>query len=197
MKNSGLQLVLGMTVLAFGLTAVPAYALSLAPGGQIAIGVGTGPCGSDCIEIAVNPVLNPDVTDLILQYKSDVSGSSGVGADSGPRAADYTTTFSNSASDPQDALIDYIGTTAIDCLTKVCILEVKDGDHTPGRYFFNITGWDGTDNIVLTSFWPGSGAISHVSIHNGGSAASVPEPASLFLFGAGLAGLGIWRRKQA
>jgi hypothetical protein len=75
-------------------------------------------------------------------------------------------------------------------------LVVKDGNQDPSWYLFDISSWDGLEDIQLLNFWPAQGAISHISIFgNGGT--SVPEPASLALFGIGLFGLGLVARKKA
>ncbi|MBC8442308.1 MAG: PEP-CTERM sorting domain-containing protein [Deltaproteobacteria bacterium] len=81
-------------------------------------------------------------------------------------------------------------------------LLVKDGKNDPFWYLFNLSdtgglGWDGMDTIQLQDFWPGNGAISHVSLLNGGTSAPVPEPATMLLFGLGLLGIaGVSRRKK-
>jgi len=142
----------------------------------------------------------PHIIDEILDnYGIDLAGTElykqnvGEASDSGFFSASYTTTFSNTGSDPSDALIDYVGG---DFITDPGYLLVKDGNQDPAWYLFDISTWNGTDDIDLTGFWPGNGAISHVSIYGGDP---VPEPATMLLFGIGLvgiAGLGRNRKKN-
>lgn len=155
----------------------------------------TGPsnCEAGCIYNAFN--INGGVNDgsLSLLYKSDVSGTSGIGSDSGSFAASYMTTFSNTATDPANALIDYISGASITC--PDCYLAIKDGNQTPSYYFYNLASWNGTEDIILRDFWPQQGAISHVSIW-GKPSTSIPEPGIVLLLGIGLLGLLVTARRQ-
>ena len=141
-----------------------------------------------------------ETDNLVLFYKSDQEGDSGLGNDSGLFADSYDTTFSNSSSDPEDALIDYISGLVIDtCGTLSCYLVVKDGDADPGNYIFDLSdlsyaglegAWDGIMDIFLEGFWPNDGAISNIAIYG-----VVPLPAAFWLFGTALIGfIGISRR---
>jgi hypothetical protein len=78
-------------------------------------------------------------------------------------------------------------------------LYVKDGNHNPAFYIFNLTGvWNGTDALVLSGFWPGPGSISHVSLYTGPGTQRVPDAGgTLALMGVALGSLGLLRRKFA
>ena len=173
---------LGVAVVSIMLAATSAHALSLSPGGKIG---GFTFSNSNCNAACVSAQLGITVTEV---YKADVGAS-----DTGTFAGSYSTVFSNTSTDPADFAITYGGGSSISCPS--CYLLVKDGNNSPYQYLFDISTWNGIDTISGTGFWPQNGAISHVAIYTG--AGSVPESASLMLLGAGLAGLGLWRRKLA
>jgi len=123
-------------------------------------------------------------------YKSDVK--EGISNESGPFDAYYDTTFSNTPTNPSDALIEWLGGSYLD---DARYLLVKDGNHKPIWYLFDIKAWDGQMDISMTGFWPAKGAISHVSIY-GGTSVKVPESGSLALLGIGLIGIGFAGRRK-
>jgi hypothetical protein len=129
-------------------------------------------------------------SDLQSLYKQDV----GAGSDSGSFAASYQTSFANSSTDPEDALIVLVaGMDPIDC--GICYLVVKDGNHSPAQYIFNLSMLGMINSLSATNFWPQGGAISHVEIV--GKLSPVPVPAAVWLFGTALIGfIGLSRRTK-
>jgi hypothetical protein len=167
------------------LYALPSQALILTPADMIPQNLGPANCEPDCIEDYF------DVSDLDHLYTANVQE---VGtSEEGFYAGSYQTTFSNTAFDPADALIEYVGGAIIGC--PVCYLAVKDGAQDPSYYFYDLAAWNGVEDLDLRGFWPQQGAISHVSIW--GVNRSVPEPATLGLLGAGLLLVGLSGKRRS
>lgn len=127
-------------------------------------------------------------------YKAETDGGT-----EGDLSSNYTTVFSNTATDPEDATITYGGGNFV----SDAWLLVKDGNHDPGSYLFNLSStglqWNGTDTLELVGFWPSSGAISHVSLYGIEAPEPTPTPdsgATIALMGIALAGLGLLKRRQ-
>ena len=154
------------------------------------------------------PAAQPSTSDLVYAiddqgggtvnlfdvYKENV----GDGFDTGEFSDSYETTFTNTADDPNDALIKWVGPDTLNCAE--CFLLVKDGVQKEGTlypnwYLFDISSWDGTDDIILQDFWVGTGGISNVMIFDNGT--NVPEPGMLALLSIGLLGFSLRNLKKS
>ena len=155
---------------------------------------GSAPTNPDAADVS----FITGVADLVSLYKADVPNTGRDTLESGLFTSSYETSFSPVPSDPSEpldpegALISYVGGDFISC--PECFLVVKDGNHDPIWYIFDIGSWNGMDNIEILDFWPARGAISHVDIV--GRSASVPEPSILALMSLGILALGFTRRKS-
>jgi hypothetical protein len=150
-------------------------------------GMGPSNCEPGCVETIFG------TTGLSELYKSDEDGGL-TGSDSGPYAGSYATWFYNSVGDPGNALLFYTGGPDIDCPS--CYLAIKDGNSTPGYYFYDLSAWNGTETISMEDFWPGRGAISHISIWGRTTTTNVPEPSTMALLGLGLLAVGFAQRRR-
>jgi hypothetical protein len=169
-------------ILALGM-AINAHALLLKPGN--ATWQGSIPNNPDANAVET---ITGTSAQLTLAYKDNVEG-----GEEGPFKSSYSTTYYNTSSDPEDARIRYTG--GSDITGNPLYLLVKDGNHTPVWYIFDISAWNGTETIYLQDFWPGGGAISHVTIFSG-EGTTVPDAGStLALLGVALTGVGFLRRK--
>jgi hypothetical protein len=128
---------------------------------------------------------------LTSQFKQDYGG-----GESGPLASSYTATITP-AGDPSIFQITYNGGSSVG---PTAWLIVKDGNNSPGWYLFNLTdlGWNGTDTLDGSGFWPANGSISHIELFGDATPPRTPLPAPnpLLLLGSGMLGMGIARRKR-
>jgi hypothetical protein len=167
---------LAVAALALAL-AVPAQALTITPGDAILTGNQTSNVQILNAIAAAGYTIGPSL------YKSDVGG-----ADSGYFAGSYDTAYFNTSTDPEDAVLTWLGGESIHA-SPVYII-VKDGNSTPAWYLFRVS-WNGQETIYFNDFWPSNGAISHIDVHG----THVPDGGSVaMLLGAALMGLAGLRR---
>jgi hypothetical protein len=183
-KNTFLGLVAGLACLA----AQQAHALNITPA---TVPQWTGVQNSTSGMLA--EIAGLGITLGSELYKQD----QGTATDSGALAGYYTTTFLATPDDPSGATIaqTVAGAPAPSSVAKYLI--VKDGKQNPAWYLFDLEelGWNGTETLNLSTFWPGNGAISHVSLH--GTQRTVPDGGTTAaLLGLGMLGIAAVRRKS-
>ena len=123
MKRTFILLSLGAVLIGGATTA---DALPITPGGtSCTTSTNSNLSGTQVLAI-VDACFDADATALQLLYKAQVGGS-----DSGAFASSYNTTFTNTATDPQNAFVRYISGASISCTE--CYLVIKDGNHLPAQ----------------------------------------------------------------
>jgi len=141
---------------------------------------------------------------LYQLYKMDV----GATAAEGSYAGSYSTVFVP-PSEPGAAMITWGGGSSSYIQGNPLYLVVKDGNHEPYWYIFDLLNltvqvngagnlqsysWNGTDEIRVEGFWPAGGAISHVDIVG----VAVPDNGlTAAMLGLGVLGVGYMARRKS
>lgn len=166
-QNASAAFVLGLPgdtdpdVDVFGVTAVPPV-----------VWPADGPTDSQIAEaLGLDPASLLGDLQFKFEYKNDLVETEGT------LSASYLGTF-----DPIDgsgtALIRYVEGAAYS--SQPTALLAKDGSH--GHWVFDISGWDGMEDILIKDLWPNQGDFSHVKFYGTEddvpSIIPVPEPST-------------------
>jgi protein with PEP-CTERM/exosortase system signal len=165
--------------------ALNANALLLTPGSAGWQGTSPSNPNADGVE-----TITGTAAQLTQVYKYNAGGS-----ESGGFASSYSGTYTPTLTAAQDLTISY-GSGSVISGTAIYLL-VKDSNLSPKWYIFDISSWDGKEQIKVDGYYPQQLGISYASIFSGqGGAAKVADAgSSLALLGLGLTALGLVRRK--
>ena len=152
---------LGARILAVASFVCSAHALTITPGLAIQWGDETANQHADDISARTG---TPNLEELYKQNAGDPFP-----ADSGFFAGSYVTTYNG---DLSGGTVDYISGSSI--TGSPLYLYVKDGNNNPAWYLFNISAWNGTDNLDLSEFWTDKGSISHIAIYGTNTTGNTP-----------------------
>lgn len=145
--------------------------------------------GNETSQSEIDTVISGIIGNSVELWKDELSGSvAGL-----PLAGSYEMDWLD-GTEPTGGTISHVDGNPI--VPATAYLLVKDGAQVPAWYLFDLTAltWNGTDDLVLSGFWPEQGGISHVTLYS--SNTPVPEPATMLLLGSGLAGLAAFSRKK-
>jgi len=183
---SAAMLAIGLTGSAFGLTFTAA---------SVAAASGNTGDPSTATEVKNALGLSYNLTEL---YRATQFG------DTGTFDSSYRTTFSSSNT---DVSVDNVGNPVISGYNALFLLAWGDNDADPDWKIFNITGWNGTDNIFLDRIFPKPGDnnkydMELVKIFGGNAPQqpnnSVPDSGSTaLLLGSALLGLALYSRRRS
>lgn len=182
-------LAIGLTGSAFGLT-ITASTVAAASGND-----GPGPDPQTATQVKAALGLSYNLTELYWATQN---------SDGGSFDPSYRATFS--ASDT-DVSIDDVGTPVISGYNSLFLLAWGDNLANPDWKIFNITGWNGTDNIFLDRIFPKPGDnnkydMELVKIFGGNAPQQpnngVPDTGSTaLLLGSALLGLALYSRRKS
>lgn len=184
-----MKLTLGTILIAVAGLVLPgtASALSITPTtGALSV---TRWQGNEHTPPTIATAIAPYIGGATQQYKNNVGG-----AEEGALQASYNGTFGPSNADAGYGTISYVSGSIV---SPTAFFLVKDGNHQPAWYLYNLTalGWTGVESLELSGFWPNQGSISHVAIY-GGIGTSVPDSGTTVgLLGLGLLGFALIGRR--
>lgn len=174
-----------LALLALAAIALPVSvsALSLTPANAAFFWAQNGNIDENDVETKTGSLLQ-----LTEQYKQNQGGN-----EEKAFAGSYSTTFPAGL---KGATVTYDGSPDPIITGSEIWALAKDGAH--GHYLWNISTWDGMEQIVMSGLWPNQGSMSHVSIFSGGQAVRTPDGgATVALLGLALGLIAIARRMFA